>query len=410
MEIWSPFLACLVTLDGNRRGTVAGVQRVVVVGAGIVGAAAAARLAAAGARVTVVDDRAAGGATAAGAGIVATVSSRATDEETTAFRFAAARHHRELLERCAEAGITGASYRVAGQLTVALAESQVVELQSEFDRTVRLVARHGPDTVGQPELLSPADIVERFPLVGPTFGGVLSPEVAVVDGRAMRNCLLRLAVSAGADVVSGTADLVGDGSRGDTGDGGRHGGCRVSGVRTGSALFDADAVVLAAGAWSGGLTATLAGKVEPQRGQIVHLHLPGASALPTLDTFAGHYLLTFPGDRVVIGATRETGSGFDPTLTAGGVAQVLAQGFSLVPGLARATWLEARVGLRPASTDGLPYLGKAPGHQNLYVATGMGPSGLTLGPYCGSVIADAVLAALTGEPAPPIPASYDPGR
>lgn len=381
-----------------------------VVGAGIVGAATAARLAAAGARVTVVDNGAVGGATAAGAGIIATISSTVTDDETAAFRFAAARHYRELVQRCADAGIEGASYRIAGQLTVALRSSERDELQADFDRTTRLVARHGPDSVGQPELLTAGDIASRFPLVGPTFGGFLAPDVAVVDGRAMRDCLLSLAVAAGAEMVSGTAELDVDGSIAGPGGVEAAGAGGLAGVRVGQDRFDADAVVLAAGAWSGRLSGTLVRRVEPQRGQIVHLHLPGASALPTLDTFAGHYLLTFPGDRVVIGATRETGSGFDPTLTAGGVAQVLAQGFSLVPALEQARWIEARVGLRPASVDGRPYLGRAPGYDNLYLATGMGPSGLTLGPYCGSVIADTVLAELTGGTAPTIPASYDPAR
>jgi len=183
------------------------VERVVVVGAGIVGAAAAARLAAAGARVTVVDDATAGGATAAGAGIIATISSTVTDDETAAFRFAAARHYRELVRRCADAGIGDGSYRVAGQLTLALRSSERDELQADFDRTTNLVARHGTDAVGQPELLTTDDIAARFPLIGATFGGFLAPDVAVVDGRAMRDSLLRLAVVAGAEMVSGTATL-----------------------------------------------------------------------------------------------------------------------------------------------------------------------------------------------------------
>ena len=281
----------------------------------------------------------------------------------------------------------------------------------DFERTRLLVDRFGAESVGLPELLTADEVAGRFPLVGRTFGGFLAPEVAVVDGRALRDSLMQLAVSAGAEVVVGTAQLVGDGVPGPTEvalDG--PGADRVTGVRTEAGRIDADAVVLAAGAWSGRLSGAVAGRVQPQRGQIIHLHLPGASALPTLDTVAGHYLLTFAGDRVVIGATRETGSGFDPTLTAGGVAQVLAQGFSLVPALAGARWLEARVGLRPVTADGLPYLGRAPGCENLFVATGMGPSGLTLGPYCGSVIADTVLAALTGGHAPSIPRAYDPVR
>ena len=47
-----------------------------------------------------------------------------------------------------------------------------------------------------------------------------------------------------------------------------------------------------------------------------------------------------------------------------------------------------RIGLRPTSTDGLPIMGQLPGLDNAYIATGHGASGLTLGPYSGSAVAD----------------------
>jgi D-amino-acid dehydrogenase len=53
--------------------------------------------------------------------------------------------------------------------------------------------------------------------------------------------------------------------------------------------------------------------------------------------------------------------------------------------------IETRVGLRPLSADGLPVLGRVPGVAGAYVATGHGPSGLTLGPYSARVVADLVV-------------------
>jgi D-amino-acid dehydrogenase len=52
---------------------------------------------------------------------------------------------------------------------------------------------------------------------------------------------------------------------------------------------------------------------------------------------------------------------------------------------------EIRVGLRPASPDGLPLLGAAPAASNVYLAAGHGPTGLQLGPYSGKLIADLML-------------------
>jgi D-amino-acid dehydrogenase len=83
-------------------------------------------------------------------------------------------------------------------------------------------------------------------------------------------------------------------------------------------------------------------------------------------------------------------------MTAGGIHETLSEALRVAPGLAGATLMEVRIGLRPASPDGLPLLGRVPGYANVLVATGHGPSGLQLGPYSGAVVAGLAL----GEPAP----------
>jgi len=125
--------------------------------------------------------------------------------------------------------------------------------------------------------------------------------------------------------------------------------------------------------------------LEPQRGQISHLHLAGVdtSAWPSLSPQSDHYMVAFDGGRVVVGATRETGSGFDPRVTASGQRHVLDNALELSPGLSTATLLETRVGLRPLSTDGIPIVGVVGPHPSVYVATGFGAVGLTMGPYVG---------------------------
>src|SRR5262249_20194231 len=161
------------------------------------------------------------------------------------------------------------------------------------------------------------------------------------------------------------------------------------------------AVVLASGAWSAALGEGLgvALPVFPQRGQILHLELADVDTgrWPIVVGSHSHYLLTFPPQRVVAGATREDESGFDVRMTGGGVHEALGEALRLAPGLADATLREVRVGLRPASPDGLPILGRLPGWENVYVATGHGPSGLQLGPYSGLLVAGLAL----GDSAPP---------
>ena len=152
---------------------------------------------------------------------------------------------------------------------------------------------------------------------------------------------------------------------------------------------------IAGGAWSATFGRQLGVHipVEPQRGQIVHLRLPEAdtSRWPVVTAFHGHYMVPWPDGRVVAGATREVGSGFAPRVTADGLREVLAEALRVAPGLAGWDFHEVRVGLRPLSADYLPVLGAVPGNSGIYLATGHGPTGLTLGPFSGKIVADLVL-------------------
>jgi D-amino-acid dehydrogenase len=125
----------------------------------------------------------------------------------------------------------------------------------------------------------------------------------------------------------------------------------------------------------------------------VHLRLPGTDTArwPVLLPLNSYYLLSFEDSRVVIGATRETNSGFDHRLTAAGVAEVLNAGLAVAPGLASWTLHEIRIGFRPLAHDNRPKLGPVPGVDNLLIGNGLGPSGLNMGPYSGALLANAAL-------------------
>jgi D-amino-acid dehydrogenase len=203
-----------------------------------------------------------------------------------------------------------------------------------------------------------------------------------VDGRLLAAALLRAATQRGLEVRHAPVEELTI----------EHG--AVTGIRSAGDRIVCGQVVIAAGAWSKELGSRLgiAIPVEPQRGQIIHLGLPGTdtSAWPIVVAFRGHYLVPWDDGRVAVGATRETGSGFSPYTTAAGVLEVLTEALRVAPGLANAEIREIRVGLRPASRDGLPILGPVPGILNLLLATGHGAVGLQLGPYSGKVVAEMI--------------------
>jgi D-amino-acid dehydrogenase len=138
--------------------------------------------------------------------------------------------------------------------------------------------------------------------------------------------------------------------------------------------------------------------VEPQKGQIVHLRVgrPGSddavdtSRWPTILPPGPHYLLAFDDGRVVVGATRETCSGFDTRVTAAGQHEVLTAALEWAPDLADAEIIETRVGLRPFAPSGLPTIGPVDGIAGLFVGTGLGAGGLTMGPLVGRRLAEQI--------------------
>jgi D-amino-acid dehydrogenase len=99
-----------------------------------------------------------------------------------------------------------------------------------------------------------------------------------------------------------------------------------------------------------------------------------------------HYMLAFDDSRVVIGATREDGTGFDYRVTAAGQAEVLNAGLAIAPGLATGTIIETRIGFRPAGDTIRPILGRVPGIDGLVLGNALGASGLTIGPYAGRLL------------------------
>ncbi|MEV1008486.1 FAD-dependent oxidoreductase [Streptomyces sp. NPDC049881] len=354
-------------------------MRTVIVGGGVAGAALAWRLAGAGAAVTVVEESRRGAATLAGAGIVKASAAIRPAPYADLFGRAVA-HHGRLMAELADEGAGDLGHRAVGGLWVS-------RDPAELDRVEALLRERPEDETGTVSRVDGAELRELFPVLAPDLAGLHTSRGARVDGRLLRVALLTAAGRRGASVVTGRAEL-------------RLRGGRAEALVDGLAL-PADEVVVAAGAWSGELLRPCGIDlgIRPQRGQISHLGLPDTdtSAWPAVSAVRGHYLLAFDDSRVVAGATREEGTGFDERVTAAGQAEVLREALETAPGLAGATLIETRVGFRPVSRDGLPLAGRLPGTSNLSTLTGYGPSGLALSPWLADRWATALL---TGETPP----------
>lgn len=364
-------------------------SEIVVIGGGIVGASAAYSLARRHIRVTLVDRADNGQATAAGAGIIAPWSG------PFPLAHKAAEYYEMVISRLMEDGEANTGYERIGQIHVATTEVEADRLPEVASQLTDL-KRAGASNIGDITLLEPAATQALFPPLGTVYSSVHTSGDARIDGRLMRDALRRAAQRLGARVVSGDAEME---VRAD----------RATGVQAGSDYIPADAVIIASGAWSASFSGMLgvALPVRPQRGQILHLLLDRPTRdWPIVGGFHSHYLLTFPENRVVAGATHEDEVGFESLVTAGGIYEDLREALRVAPGLAQATLKEARAGLRPVSRDGLPIIGRVPSLTNVWVATGHGANGLHLGPYSAELVAGQI----AGEGSPIDLSPFSPSR
>jgi D-amino-acid dehydrogenase len=355
----------------------------IVAGGGILGTATAYHLVSAGARTLLVDRDDLGRATDAGAGILSPETNSRDPEAWFNLAVEAVAYYPALIDRLRAEQGADTGYARCGQLVVAVSDDEI----EPFERARRIVfERRRRRGLPKPEDLhevTAAEARELFPPLAPVHGAIYSRGAARVDGRLLNRALRTAAESKGLVVRPGTVDrlvLEGDATTG----------CVVDGE-----TVSAGAVAIAGGAWSEAFGAQLGVRiaVAPQRGQIIHLGLRGAdtSRWPMISAFHHHYMVAWPDSRVVAGATRETGSGFTPHTTAAGVREVLDQALRVAPGLASAEVREIRVGLRPLTSDTLPVLGPVPGVRGVFLVTGHGPTGLTLGAYSGKLVAGQML-------------------
>jgi glycine oxidase len=175
-------------------------------------------------------------------------------------------------------------------------------------------------------------------------------------------------------------------------------GPRIVAVEGPAGRLAAGEFLLAAGAWSAQLLRQVgwAPDIRPIRGQIALFSTGRAGVHPVLMQ-GKRYLVPRTDGRVLAGSTEED-AGFDARPTGGGIAGLLAFATRLVPALAEATLETCWAGLRPGSPDGMPYLGRVPGCDNLHVAAGHFRAGLQLSPATGLVMAQHLLGRATLVP------------
>ncbi|MFD2115168.1 NAD(P)/FAD-dependent oxidoreductase [Paenibacillus yanchengensis] len=354
-------------------------KKVIVVGAGILGASTAYQLTRLGADVLIVDRQDVGQATAAAAGIICPWLSQRRNKAWYRLAKAGASFYPSFIQQLEEEYNEKTGYAKVGALCL---HTDIEKLEVMKKRAVE--RRVDAPEIGELTLLTNVEAKEKFPLLADGFHALHVAGAARVDGLQLRDALLRAAQQNGAELLTGSATLI-------------HEGQTITGVSVDKQRFEADEVIVCAGAWSNTILHPLGinVQVDYQRAQIMHLQFrgqPNIAEWPVIIPPSDQYLLTLPDERIVIGATYENDVvDYDTAITVGGMQSILQKGLHIAPDLTEGCLLEIRVGFRPFTANYLPVFGYVEGWNKLIVANGLGSTGLTVGPYLGYQLAKLAL-------------------
>jgi glycine oxidase len=342
---------------------------VAVAGGGLIGGSIALELARAGLRVGLFDRQEPGQeASWAGAGILSPAPESAAMVSLVPLGKASMALYPEFVRMVEEISGQSAGYRSKGTLQALFSGDAREELSTV------IALHHGLGLKAEP--LRAEDARELEPSLSEDLeAGVLRPDEASVDNRALTQAVLEAARRSGVQFfpASGAEAIWRE--------------CeRCVGLHLKNEKIEAQWTVIAAGCFSANIGGVAAyAPVRPAKGQMIALRADDLKIERVLWS-ENIYLVPRNDGRILAGATVEY-TGFEKGLTAGGLEKVLAGAIELSPGLANARVEETWAGLRPDSPDHLPILGPTD-IEGLLIATGHFRGGILLTPITARLVSE----------------------
>jgi glycine oxidase len=347
-------------------------MKVIVVGGGVIGCSIALHLQKARAQVVLLERGGIGGeASGAAAGMLIAPIEDAGNRAFDELRRASLSLYPTLIREVQRLSKVDVEFKRQGMIRTARSE--------DFARRLKALARRREGV----EWVEPDILRKLEPNLDPDLlGAAYSEGDADLNPGMLTKALAGAAKKLGATVRT-NAMLTGFLGRGSG----------VDGVRTNAGDVLADAIVLAAGPWTELLSQRLGTRLPtpPMRGQMLAYR---SSSLRHAIWGEDGYLVPKPRGMIFAGATVED-VGFRKTTTDRALSGLRRMASTLVPALAGAEVVSSWAGLRPGSPDGLPVIGRFPGKDNVYLATGHFRNGILLAPITGALVSGLVL---SGKP------------
>ena len=335
-------------------------KKVAIVGAGIVGATAAYYLSKESDLEVTVFDHGQGQATKAAAGIISPWFSKRRNKAWYRMARLGADFYVDLLADLEKSGQKVDFYQGSGVFLLKKDESKLEEL---YD--LALQRREESPLIGKLAILDQTTASNLFPGLKGFERLLYASGGARVDGQLL---VTRLLGASQVKVINKEVSLT----------------PLSSGYQIDNHMFDQ--VILSTGAWLGHILEPLGYEVDvrPQKGQLRDYQVEqDMGTYPVVMPEGEWDLIPFPGGKLSLGATHENDMGFDLAVDENLLQQMAEAASSFYPSLKDAMISGERVGIRAYTSDFSPFFGQVPDLSGVFVASGLGSSGLTTGPIIG---------------------------
>ena len=372
---------------------------VVVIGGGVIGLAIAWNLTEQQQRILVVEKHQPGQeASSAAAGILAVSSGRSRQGPVYQLKRASQALYPALVEEIEQRSGLSVEYQTAGVLDLLRTEAD----EQKYREIYQLRREQGSAAAW----LSAAEVRRLEPhLTTDLRGAVHFPDDHHLNNGKLAEAWANAVVQRGATIrtdATVTEARIGNG--------------KVTAVRIGDEWISTNTVVIAAGSWSQqvGEVFGLTIPVQPAKGQMMSVR---STLVRHVISWDDHYLVPRKNGEVVIGSTVEF-VGYDKDVSLATLRALIDRSVVLVPELRSTPLHRFWAGLRPYSPSRRPILCRAPGLENVILATGHHRNGIVMAPMTGKLIAELITTgtpsmslepfALPLEPVPPPPEGESP--
>ncbi|HEM3702218.1 TPA: FAD-binding oxidoreductase [Streptococcus suis] len=347
-------------------------KQVIIIGGGIVGSTAAFYLSQDPSIDLTLIDHGVGTATRAAAGIICPWMAQKKNKDWYRLTSEGAVFYRKLVSDLETAGASDIPFKQTGTIGLKSKPELLDKIQKiAEDRRV------DTPTIGQITTMQGAEITDYLPPLKPDFYGIHLEGGGRIDGGRLIDILQEEVLKNGGARLQGQAKMLDEYT-----------------VELDGQKLSADHIILAVGAWLPHILEPLGYQVDvrPQKGQLLELDTEyDTSTWPVCMPYGQIDILPFEDGKIIVGATHEDNMGYDLTLDPEKIQAMQEKAAEFIPDLANYPVVRTRIGTRAYTSNYAPFYGTIKDMDKVWVASGLGSSGLTNGPFIGWQIAQEIL-------------------